>query len=148
MLSGNHYSQNYAGIIRPTLVTLASLQRYCSTTVTLLQLEAAKNNNWTTIVLAWEPAVFALKGYEQGTCQQVTDNVWEVLLQDFVSPEILCGLRNGQKHYCQSVTSPWSCIGKCGQGEAEAKLSHGGQITNLKLCINIVAINPIHKPDH
>ena len=29
---------------------------------------------------------------------KVTDNVWEVLLQGFASPEILCGLRNGQKH--------------------------------------------------
>ena len=32
----------------------------------------------------------------------------------------------------KSVTSPLSCIGRCGQGEAEAKLSHGGQITNLQ----------------
>ena len=32
----------------------------------------------------------------------------------------------------RSVTSPWNCIGKFGQGEAEVKLSHGGQITNLQ----------------
>ena len=31
----------------------------------------------------------------------------------------------------KSVTSPWRCIGKFRQGEAESKLSHGGQIANL-----------------
>ena len=32
----------------------------------------------------------------------------------------------------RSVTSTWSCIGKFGQGEAGAKISHGGQIANLQ----------------
>ena len=50
--------------------------RFSSTiTVTLLQLEAAKNLLTGIIVL--RTSCPCSESYERGTCQQVTDNVWE-----------------------------------------------------------------------
>ena len=80
---------------------------------------------------------------------KVTDNVWEVLFQGFVSPEILCGLRNGQKHYWlwykADLLRP---LGTAQESLAKAKLSPNFlKSLTYKLCINI-ALNPIHKPHY
>ena len=94
-----------------------------------VQLEAAKNLLTGIIIqpqLSWEPAVLILKGYEQGTCQQVTggsasrfcesrDSMWVAQWTKALLAVV----------EARSITSTWSCTVKFGQGEAEAKLSHG-----------------------